>query len=73
MVSSLGPGNSHFDADPVETYYSNIFGIGGGNTWTEVFGLKLAAVPIPNMLLLLGSGVLDLIFSRKTRIEGHAK
>lgn len=63
--SSLGPGSFQFEADPGETYYASVFGIGGGTTWTGVFGLKVATVPIPNTLLLLGSGVLGLIFFRR--------
>ncbi len=62
---TFGPGSFLFTADPGRTYFANIFGIGGGKTWTGDFGLKVEAVPIPTTLMLLGSGLLGLICLRR--------
>ena len=60
-----GPGSFLFPVDPGRKYFANIFGIGGGKSWTGDFGLKIEAVPIPPSLMLLGSGLLGLIYLRR--------
>lgn len=62
---TVGPGSFLFEADPGRTYFANIFGIGGGSSWTGDFGLKVEAVPIPTSLMLLGSGLMGLVFVRR--------
>jgi hypothetical protein len=61
MGSIVGPGKISFVAIPDETYFANIFGIGGGDVGTGSFGLKVTAVPIPPALMMLGSGLLAFV------------
>ena len=69
VIDSLfGPGSFLFEADPGGTYDANIFGVGGGNSWTGEFGLKVEAVPIPNTVVLLGFGILGLLLLRRKPI-----
>ena len=65
--SSFGPGSFLFEADPRRTYNASLFGIGGGNSWTGEFRLKVEAVPLPNSILLLGTGILGLLFLKRNR------
>ena len=59
--SIVGPGSFSFVAIPDETYFANIFGIGGGTVGAGLFGLQVTAVPIPSALVLLGSGIFALV------------
>ena len=63
--SIVGPGIFTFDATPGETYFANIFGIGGGRVGAGLFGIEITAVPVPPALLLLGSGLFALFALRK--------
>jgi hypothetical protein len=65
--STFGPGSFTFTADPGETYFVNVFGIGGGELFTGLFGVNITAVPIPTSLLLFGSGILGLVFLRRRK------
>ncbi len=65
--SIVGPGSFTFTAIPGETYFVNVFGVGDGNFFTGLFGVEIAAVPIPPSLLLLGSGLLSLIIVRRRK------
>ena len=64
--SIVGPGSFTFKAIPDETYFANIFGIGGGTVGAGLFGLEVTAVPIPPAFMLLGSGIFAL-FALKRR------
>ena len=67
--SIVGPGSFTFAAIPGETYFANIFGTGGGTVGAGLFGLEIAAVPIPPALWLFGSGLLGLIgISRRKKV-----
>ena len=61
LGSIFGPGSFTFTAIPGETYFANIFGTGGGSTGAGLFGLEIAAVPIPPAIWLFGTGILGLI------------
>jgi hypothetical protein len=63
----IGPGSLTFDAIPDEKYFVNIFGIGGGDYNAGLFGLKVAAIPIPASFLLFGSGIIALLFLNRRK------
>lgn len=65
----IGPGSFSFEATPNETYFANIFGIGGGDVGAGLFGLEVTAVPIPSTLMLLGSGIFALVALKRKRIH----
>ena len=65
--SIVGPGSFTFDAVDGETYFVNVFGEGAGNKLSGLFGVEITAVPIPTSLLLLGPGLLGLIFLRRRK------
>jgi hypothetical protein len=62
--SIIGPGQFTFTAIPGQTYFVNVFGVGGGDFDTGLFGVEIAAIPIPTSLLLFGSGILGLVLLR---------
>ena len=67
IASIVGPGQFTFTAIPGETYFVNVFGVGGGDFDTGLFGVEIKAVPIPASLLLFGSGLFGLIFLRRRK------
>jgi hypothetical protein len=65
--SIVGPGIFEFTAVPNETYFANIIGTGAGTAGAGLFGIEITAVPIPTSLMLLGSGLLGLIYVRRRK------
>ena len=63
----FGPGSFTFTAMPNETYFVNVFGVGGGQFDTGLFGVEITAVPIPASILLFGSGILSMVFFRRRK------
>jgi hypothetical protein len=63
----VGPGSLTFDAIAGEKYFVNIFGIGSGDYNAGLFGLKVAAIPIPASFLLFGSGVIAMLFLKRRK------
>ncbi len=66
LGSIIGPGVFDFEAVPGETYFANIFGTGGGDVGAGLFGIEVAAVPIPGAIWLLGSGLIGIVGLRRT-------
>ena len=63
--SIISSGSFTFEATPGEKYFINIFGIGGGSVGAGLFGIEIAAVPIPPSFILLGSCALGLVLLRR--------
>ena len=61
LGSFFGPCSFTFDVIPGETLFANVFGIGGGTQGAGLFGLEVAAVPIPGAIWLLGSGLIGIV------------
>ncbi len=62
----IGTGQLTFPAIAGTTYFANIFGVGGGDYQTGLYGLQVTATPLPPSLLLLAPGLLILLRNRRT-------
>ena len=65
VQSIVGPGSFKFAAVENETYHVNIFGIGGGDFEAGLYGIEVAAVPVPSALVLFASAVAGLGVRRR--------
>ena len=65
ITELLAPGNTTFDAVFGTTYFANVLGLTTEELGAGLFGIKIAPVPIPPSLILLGSSVLGLVLLRR--------
>jgi hypothetical protein len=66
IIDSLfGAGEFAFDPVPNQKYYVNVFGEGSGEYGAAVYGVQVAAVPIPAAVWLLGGGLIGLVGLRR--------
>lgn len=61
------PGSIFFDSVPGITYYANIFGVGGGDFDTGLFGLEIIQTPVPPSLIMFFSGISMIVLFRRRR------
>ncbi len=55
------PGSFSFNILPDTTYFCNVFGIGGGEFDTGLYGVQVTAAPVPAALGLFASGLIALV------------
>jgi hypothetical protein len=65
VVSLVGPGTTTFAAEMGTTYFANVLGAaadlpGSDLPGSGLFGIRIATVPLPSALYLLGTGILAL-------------
>ena len=54
-----------FDVELGTTYFANVLGLTDEEFGAGLFGIKIAPVPIPPGIILLGSSLLGLVFLRR--------
>ena len=65
ITELLAPGMTTFDVGLGTTYFANVLGLADDEFGAGLFGIKIAPVPIPPSLILLGSSVLGLVLLRR--------
>ena len=65
VTQLLAPGMKKFDVELGTTYFANVLGLADDDFGAGLFGIKIAPVPIPPSLILLGSSVLGLALLRR--------
>ena len=65
VTELLAPGDTTFDVVFGTTYFANVLGLTTEELGAGLFGIKIAPVPIPPSLILLGSSVLGLVLLRR--------
>lgn len=61
VIELLAPGTTSFSPELGTTYFANILGAAADPPGVGLFGIKIAAVPLPSALYLLGTGILVLV------------
>ena len=65
ITELLAPGMTTFDVELGTTYFANVLGLTDEEFGAGLFGIKIAPVPIPPSLILLGSSVIGLVLLRR--------
>ena len=65
IAELFAPGSTTFGVELGETYFANVLGLTDDDLGAGLFGIKIAPVPIPPSLILLGSSVLGLVLLRR--------
>jgi hypothetical protein len=65
VAELLAQGNTTFGVELGTTYFANVLGLADDEFGAGLFGIKIAPVPIPGALWLLGSGLIGIVGIRK--------
>lgn len=60
-------GSFNFTVTPGKTYFGDVVGVATGDINAGRFGVKIEAIPIPQTLMLLATGIMTIIFIRRRK------
>jgi hypothetical protein len=61
VLEMMEPGMSSSAAEPGTTYFANVLGNAAEPPGADLFRIRIASVPLPSALYLLGTGILALV------------
>lgn len=60
-------GSTNFPVMLGKTYFADVIGVATGDINAGRFGVKIEAIPIPQTIMLLASGIFTLVYIRRRR------